>query len=50
VVIPGNPQLSSAVSAPGALACLRLELQSLCDFFSQSGTLLDFSDWAIFCW
>jgi len=30
----------------GALACLRLVLQSLCDFFPPSGTLLDLSDWA----
>ena len=28
---------------PGALACLRLVLQSLCDFFPPSGTLLDLS-------
>jgi len=27
----------------GALACLRLVLQSLCDFFPPSGTLLDLS-------
>jgi hypothetical protein len=26
---------------PGALACLRLVLQSLCDFFPPFGTLLD---------
>jgi hypothetical protein len=31
---------------PGALAFLRLVLQSLCDFFPPSGTLLDLSDWA----
>ena len=29
------------MSVPGALACLRLVLQSLCDFFPPSGTLLD---------
>jgi hypothetical protein len=34
------------VSVPGALACLRLLLQSLCDFFPPSGTQLDLSDWA----
>ena len=28
------------MSVPGALACLRLVLQSLCDFFPPSGTLL----------
>ena len=34
---------------PGALACLRLELLSLCDFLSPcAGTLLDLSDWASF--
>ena len=31
---------------PCALACLRLVLQSLCDFFPPSDTLLDISDWA----
>jgi hypothetical protein len=41
VVIPGRPLASSAVSVPGALACLRLVLQSFCDFFPPSGTLLD---------
>jgi len=32
----GHPwkTLSYAVSVPGALACLRLVLQSVCDFFS----------------
>jgi len=39
------------VSVPGSLACLSLVLQSLCDLFPPSGTLLDFSDWAFFvCW
>jgi hypothetical protein len=37
------------MSVPGALACLRLVLQSLCDFFLPFGTLLDLSDWAFFC-
>jgi len=32
------------VSVPGALACLRLVLQSYCDFFPPSDTLLDLSD------
>jgi hypothetical protein len=32
----------------GALACLRLVLQSLRDLFPPSGTLLNLSDWA-FC-
>ena len=36
------------MSVPGALACLRLVLKSLCDFFPPSGTLLDLSDWAFF--
>ena len=36
------------MSVPGALACLRLLLQSLCDFFTPSSTLLDLSDWAFF--
>ena len=27
------------MSVPGALSCLRLVLQSLCDFFPPSGTL-----------
>ena len=48
VVIPVDPYLSSAMSVPGALACLRLVLQSLCDFIPPSGTLLDLSDWAFF--
>jgi hypothetical protein len=34
------------MSVPGALACLRLVLESLCDFFPPSNTLLDLSDWA----
>jgi hypothetical protein len=39
------------MSVPGSLACLRLILQSLCDFFPPSGTLLDLSDWGFFvCW
>ena len=33
---------------PGALACLRLELQCLCDFFSPSVSLMDLSDWVFF--
>ena len=33
---------------PGALACLRLVLQSICDSFSPSNALLDLSDWAFF--
>jgi len=42
-------EVSSAMSVPGAFACLRLVLQSLCDFFPLSaGTLLDLSDWAFF--
>ena len=39
-------QLVKRSSVSGALACLRLVLQSLCDFFPPSGTLLDLSDWA----
>ena len=31
------------MSMPGALACLRLVLQSLCDFIPPFGTLLDLS-------
>jgi len=31
-----DPELSSVVSVPGALACLSLVLQSFCDFFSPS--------------
>ena len=41
---PCRPLASSAMSVPGALACLRLVLQSLCDFFPPSSTLLDLSD------
>jgi len=48
LVIPVDPYLSSAMSVPGALAYLRLVLQSLCDFFPPSGILLDLSDWAFF--
>ena len=48
---PLDPQLSSAISVPGAFACLSLVLQSLCDFFSPSSTIMDLSDWAFFvCW
>jgi len=36
------------MSVPGALACLRLVLQSLCDFFPPI-TLLDLSDLGLFC-
>ena len=36
------------MSMPNALACLRLVLQSLCDFFPPFGTLLDLLDWAFF--
>ena len=36
-------QLVKRSSVSGALACLRLVLQSLCDFFPPSGTLLDLS-------
>ena len=43
VVVPVDPLLSSATSVPCALACLRLVLQSLCDIFPPSGTLLDLS-------
>ena len=44
----GEKSLVESMSVPGALACLRLVLQSLCDLFPPSGTLLDPSDWANF--